>query len=223
MNFYVIEPVGGIRFGTKWAYADQLDPVERGDAPECPVCGSAVGGLAWLPPHRVKLSSAKPEKWGDVLWGAGFLLMVSDRFKSAYEAEGLTGVTTFYQPAKVVRIGKGRTGDLPASLPAYHLIEIAWNGANQDDLASEVARERPVRCSYCRAGGFPRRQQGIIIEPGSWTGADIFSPRGAPVEVIVSERFKQVVEAYKLKNLWLVPSEKYAYDDHRRGLWYVRE
>jgi len=96
MNFYVLEPDGGLLFGTKWAYADQMDPVRRGEGDDCPVCGGPIGGLRWLPPHRIKLSSAKPEKWGDILWGAGFLLMVSDRFKMIYEAEGLTGITVFH-------------------------------------------------------------------------------------------------------------------------------
>lgn len=223
MNFYVLEPDGGLLFGTKWAYADQVDPVRRGESKKCPVCGGHVTGLSWLPPHRIKLSSAKPEKWGDILWGAGFLLMVSDRFKTIYEAEGLTGITVFHPPAEIVRVGRGKAGDLPPSLPQYHLIEIVWNGANQDDVASEVVREKPVKCSYCRVGGFPRRQQRIAIEQGSWAGVDIFTPRGAPVRIMVSERFKQVAEAHALKNVWLIPAEKYAYDEHRPGLWYVRE
>jgi hypothetical protein len=223
MDFYVLEPVGGILFGTKWAYADQVDPVHRGNGKTCPVCGSPVGGRSWLPPHRVKLSTAKWEKWGDFVWGAGFLLMVSDRFRAAYEAEGLTGITVFHPAAEIVRVGNKKAGDLPPSLPEYHLIEVVWDGANQDDVASEVVRERSVVCSYCRVGGFPRRQQGIVIEQGSWTGADIFTPRGAPIEIMVTERFKQVAEAHQLKNAWFIPSERYAYDDHRRGLWYVRE
>ena len=223
MNFHVLEPDGGLLFGTKWAYADQMDPVRFGKGDKCPVCGGAIGGRRWLPPHRIKLSSAKPEKWGDFLWGAGFLLMVSDRFKRIYETEGLTGITVLHPPAEVLRVGSKKTGDLPPSLPQYHLIEIVWNGANQDDAVSEVMRERSVKCTYCRVGGFPRRQQRITIEQESWAGDDIFTPRGAPARIMVSERFKQIAEVHKLKNVWLIPSEEYAYDEHRPGLWYVRE
>jgi hypothetical protein len=223
MNFCVLKPNGGIRFGTKWAYADQVDPVLHGEGSKCPVCGGPVSLLRWLPPHRIKLSSAKPEKWGDFVWGAGFDLIVSARFKATCETEGLTGITTFHPPAEVVRVGRKKTGDIPPSLPMYYLIEIEWNGANQDDLASEVVRERSEKCSYCRVGGFPSKQSKTIIEEGSWTGADIFTPRGSPVSIMVSERFAEVVEAYALKNAWLIPAEKYGYDDHRPGLWYVRE
>ena len=149
--------------------------------------------------------------------------MVSDRFKRIYEAEGLKGITVFHSPAEIVRVGRKNTGDLPSSLPHYHLIEIVWNGANQDDAASELVQGKPVKCSYCRVGGSPRRQQRIAIERGSWTGADIFTPRGAPVRIVVSERFKQAAEVHNLRNAWLIPSEKYGYDQQRPGLWYVRE
>lgn len=219
-NFYVLEPDGGLLFGTKWAYADQVDPVQLGESKKCPRCGGAVSLLRWLPPHRIKLSSAKPEKWGDFLWGAGIDLMVSNRFKTIYEAEGLTGITMFYPPAEIVRVGRRKTGDLPSPLPEYHLIEIIWNGANLDDEASQAIRKE-AKCEFHR--GAVESLEHIVIEPGSWTGVDIFEARGLPGRVVVSERLKQVIEAYKLKNAWLIPAGKYAYDEHRPRLWYVRE
>jgi len=78
-------------------------------------------------------------KWsrnGGILWGAGFLLLVSERSKTVYEQEGLTGITAFL-PVEVVRVGTRKTGDLPPGLPTYYLIEIVWGGANQDDQASK--------------------------------------------------------------------------------------
>jgi len=38
---------------------------------------------------------------------------------------------------------------------------------------------------------------------------------------MVSERFKEVVERYGLKNAWFIPAEKFAWDEDRPGLWYV--
>lgn len=116
----MLEPEAGNRFGTKWAYADQIDPVDRGECKKCPVCGSPVSGLEWLPPHLIKLSSAKPEKWGDFVWGAGFKLIVSQFFRQTYKKEGLVGLA-FYPPAEIVRLGRGKTGVLPANLPTYYL------------------------------------------------------------------------------------------------------
>jgi hypothetical protein len=221
ISFYVLKPAGGMRFGTRWAYGEEVDPVVIGEGDKCPVCGRPVGALRWLPPHRVRLSSAKPEKWGDFVWGAGFDVMVSARLKLVYETEHLTGISIFHPAAKIVSMG--RTRDMPSRIPTYHPIEILWNGANQDDTASGVTFGSPVHCSYCRAGGLPRRQSKLAIDERSWTGADIFTPRGAPVPIMVSEHFKQVFEAYDLRNAWFVPADRYAYDDRHLGLWYVRD
>ncbi len=222
MKFYVLKPEKGMLFGTKWAYGEPVDPVIVSEEAEhyCPVCGRPVSSLKWLPPRPVKLSSAKPEKWGDFVWGAGFLLLVSERFKAAYEREGLTGITAFL-PVEVVRVGTRKTGDLPPGLPTYDLIQIVWGGANQDDQASRVVVEEEPECAYCRVGGGWTRQEGIILEEGSWTGVDIFTARGAPVPILVSERFKEVAERYGLKNAWFIPAEKFAWDEDRPGLWYV--
>ena len=222
MKFYVLKPERGELFGTKWAYADKVDPVVISEEAEdyCPVCGSPVAMLKWLPPHRVKLSSAKPEKWGDFVWGAGFTLLVSERFKEIYEREGLKGIKWF-KPVEIVRVGTRKTGDLPPGLPTYYLIAVLWDGANQDDRASKVVWKRMPECTYCRAGGWAVRQEGIIIEEGSWKGVDLFTARGAPVPIMVSERFKEVVEKYGLKNAWLIPAEKFGWEEGRPGLWYV--
>lgn len=221
MKFYVLEPEGGL-FGTKWAYADKVEPVVMSDEAEdyCPVCGQAVSMLKWLPPYRVKLSSADPKKWGDFVWGAGFTLLVSERFKAIYEREGLKGIKRF-ERVKVVQVGKRKTGDLPPGLPTYYLIAVIWDGANQDDQVSKAMFKQPPKCAYCRVGRGRVRQEGIILEEGSWKGVDLFTARGAPVQVMVSERFKGIVERYGLKGAWLIPGEKYGWDESRPGLWYV--
>ena len=89
-TFYVIKPAEGIRFGTKWAYAEINEPSQDDDPDICPVCQEPVTLLKWIPPLNIKLSRSHPNGWGDFLWGAGFYLMVSDRFKEIYEKEGLT-------------------------------------------------------------------------------------------------------------------------------------
>ena len=48
--------------------------------------------------------------------------------------------------------------------------------------------------------------------------------RGMPGDIIVSERFREVAERHTLKDCWLVPAQKCAYDEKRRErFWYVRE
>lgn len=224
-KFYVLEPEEGIRFGKKWVYAEVVSPVNYEDAERCPVCGGFVSMKKWAQPHRVKLSSAKPEKWGDFVWGAGFSLLISQRFKEIYETEELTGFAEISPPVEFIRMGKLKTGEFPISPPIYHHVYVPWGGANQDDIASGLIYEKPdnIKCSYCRVGVAWRKQEKIVIEEGSWNGTDIYKPRNSPVEFVVSERFKKVAEKYKLKNIWLIPVEKYGYDERRYGLWYVHE
>lgn len=220
-NFYVLKPDGG-RFGTKWAYGEEAEPTKIGDSAafSCPVCAMEMGMLQWLPPHYLKLSSAKPEKWGDFLWGTVFPMMVSSRFKELYESEKLSGITKYYPPATIVRVGRKKTGDLLPELPIYHLVDIVWNGANLDDERSGVIRKR-LECGYHR--GAVEVVEQVVLEANSWTGADIFEARGLPGDILVSERFKQVIEQNKLTNALFIPTEKYAYDEHRPGGWYIRE
>ncbi len=213
MRFFVLRPEGRL-FGTKWAYADILDPFNTADVgPRCPRCNETVGSLVWQPPYRVKLSSSKPEKWGDFLWGAGLDLAVSERFKIVYEEEGLRGIERFGPLLEVVRMGTKKTGDLTPVPPAYYLVEVAWNGANLDDDASGMIRTRSA-CSYCRRGNFSRYDS-IVIERESWNGADIMKLRGLPGTIVVSQRFAEVSRSQGLRNVLLVPAEKVAYDEAR--------
>jgi len=223
MRFYVLEPEGG-RFGTKWAYADVLDPHHTEDVgPRCPVCGETVGPLVWLPPHRIKLSSAKPEKWGDFLWGPFSPFMVSERFKQVYYQEGLRGIVHFWPPAEIVRMGTKKTGGLTPQPPTYCLVEINWDGAAMDEKASEVVVQYPGKpeCSCCRQSGRGLlKQKGIFLEAGSWKGEDMFRARGTG-EILVSEWLREVAERHKLRNVRFIPAEKYGYE--HPGRWYVRD
>jgi hypothetical protein len=215
MRFYVFDAEGGM-FGTKWAYADPVKPeYTREGMPRCPVCQGAVSGLRWLPPHRVKLSSANPAKWGDFVWGAGIDLLVSARFKAIYEQEGMKGITTFYPPAEIVRVGKQKTGDLPPDLPVYHETEVERLGPELDIKSCGMVLTRGAKqCNYCHlvSNGRKIRWERVVINPDSWQGEDIFFPRGGPWYV-VSERFKQIAKHYGLANVVFIPSEKYAYKE----------
>jgi hypothetical protein len=223
-EFYVLEPVDNY-FGTKWAYAEDVDPVNLGSVDRCPVCGDILSLKPWLPPYRAKLSSAKPEKWGDFLWVGGTSLAVSTRFRKIYEREGLRGVESFSGPIEVVRYGTRKTGDFPILPPEYFIIRVPWGGANQDDIASGVTRENPevIKCLYCRTGWSRQKQPRIIIEDGSWDGSDIFRPRGTPIKYMVSEKFRGVCEKYQVTNVWLIPGMEFGYDEKYPGNWYINK
>lgn len=223
MKFYVLIPEDGQRFSANWTHAELVSP-QFGEGDLCPACGAPVNMRKPLPPHNIRLSSSDPKKWGDFVWGADFLLFVSERFAKAYLEEGLSGIRIFHPPATISKIGKHYTGSAIHPLPAYQLIDVEWNGANQDDTVSGLVNENPdgVKCSYCRTGGFLLRQHGVELEPNSWTGVDIFTPRGAPVELLISERARLAFEKHRLTNMRVVPAEMFAYDRLRPGQWYVR-
>lgn len=216
-QFYVLIPEGG-RFGTKWAYGEKVDPVNRGEPDEyCPECGAPVTGLKWLPPYRIRLSSANPNKWGDFLWGVDFALMISGKLLKLYLKEYLSGIRAYTPPVEITRVGKFKHGYLPDNLPTYHLLDIPWDGANQDDESSELewlGAPREYYCSYhARGKNIIRKQKRIIIEPGSWKGGDLFYVRGAPKVLLITERFERILWENNIKNVMITPAEVFSYSD----------
>ncbi len=222
-KFCVLQPEGGITSGGQWATASSFDPPTLGNSQKCPVCGKPVTARRWMPPHQVKLSRARPSKWGDFMWGPASSLLVSQNFKQIYEQEGLTGISSFSDPVEIIRMGSLKNGQFPAAPPVYQVVKVLWGGANQDDKASGLKLSDPltIKCTHCRFTRSGRKQDRVIIEPGTWNGKDVFIPRNAPVPFLVTERFKQVVEDHHLTNAWFIPTEYYAYDSTRWGQWYV--
>ena len=224
-EFYVLEPDGGL-FGIKWAYAENIEPVILGEVSDrCPICNRGIGLKPWLPPYKAKLSSAKPEKWGDFLWIGGTSLAVSKRIMDLYFQEELSGIKSFTGPIEIVRYGTRKTGDVPIIPPEYYVIRVPWGGANQDDIASGVNHERPeaIKCNYCRVGWSKRTQPRIIIEKNSWNGEDIFRPRGSFVQEMVSDKFKKILEKNNATNIKLIPENRYGYDEKRHPNRYINE
>jgi hypothetical protein len=165
-----------------------------------------------------------PRKWADFIWGAGFPLLVSSRFREIYVSEGLKGITEFNGPVEIIDKNI-RSPEMPVSTnPVYFLIHVPWGIGNQDDMASKVIHKIPekIRCTYCRIGVSKKTQDGVFLEKGSWDGSDIFKPRGAPVEFMVSEKFKVIVEKYQLKNAWLILSSTYRHDSEFPGKWLMK-
>jgi hypothetical protein len=226
MRFYVLEAFEAMIFHWRWAYALSEEPKNRGDAICCPICGSAMSMLRWLPPYYIYLSSADPRKWGDFVWGSGINApLVSARFKEAYERTSLRGILDFRGPVEIVRIGKRRRGDLPAALPTYYIADIERMGPaiNPDAEERVYTPGTRVPCRFCLVpkGGYLLRQERTVIDTDTWQGEDIFIARGEGSRPIVSERFKEFVEQNWFTNVWLIPIDYYAYDSPLGGA-YIR-
>jgi hypothetical protein len=205
-QFYVIRPSGNRRFGDEYAFADILPPQNADEDRAkgvCPRCGDGLGSLTWFPPHRVKLSS---ERYPDLLWGAGFDLAVSGRFRELYEAAGLQGIVRFDPPMEIIRVRGTPVEGVKPPPPEYHNVLIVHGGADLDDELSNARRDRGL-CDYCRQS--IRAVDRVILRPGSWAGADIFKAYGLPGHRLVTERFKRLVEENELTNALFIPAEEY--------------
>lgn len=208
MDFYVLQP-DGMMFGTKWAYGELIKPVSFGEAPMCPVCHSRpVASRAWLEPRKIRLSSSKPAKWGDLVWGAGFAFLVSGKMKHAYLQYKLTGIETFLPPVEIYQAGKKAPHALP-DLPLYYPVQIELLGANINDIESEVLRN-PHHCHYCRGDVISIKK--VVVNEASWHGSDIFVARGLYGVILISDKFKKIVEMEGLTNIHLIPATEFNYD-----------
>src|SRR5690242_8555428 len=78
-----------------------LNPV-RGDAPHCPLCGGYTGMLPLLPPVRVEVEAWGTE-FGDLAFGPGEELLVSDHFWKHYGTSSLVGLS-FVGSAEVAKV-----------------------------------------------------------------------------------------------------------------------
>lgn len=182
-----------------------------GDAPQCPKCGRFIGMLTWLPPFRVEIETWGKE-FGDVVKAGPYDFLVSDRFKRLYNEHRFTGLVG-YEPVEVARVKRHRNSD--AELPNYFKTSVVRSQTSIDQDASgfEWQGDEPIcpECLWPRTSCTLRGYKGIVIKSGSWTGEDIFHPRGSPVNVMVSKAFRDACVANQIKNLVFLPAETYSW------------
>jgi len=211
--FYVLEQpragspedvVGGTR-------ALQEEGFNVGDAPRCPKCGRFTGMLTWLPPYRVELETWG-KHFGDIVEAGGNDLIVSHRFKQLYESHELKGLMRF-EPVEIVRVKRHRKSS--AELPEYFKASVCRSQTSIDQEASrfEWQGDEPIcpECLWPQSSCTLRGYKCIVIKSGSWTEEDIFHPRGSPVNVIVSRRFRDVCVENELKNVVFLLAGSYAW------------
>jgi hypothetical protein len=197
------------------ADVDTVEPENFGEAPRCPSCGVFIGLLPWLPPYRVELE-VHGQELGDFLKAPGYRLLISERFAEAFRAEGLTGLEGFH-PVEVLRVRrKGKGARKPLTVPRYQVVWPCYGRGAVDLVLNRVRTVETPTCLECRTGGI-NAINGFVLEPGTWSGEDIFRPRGIQGRIIVSERFKDFAERHHLTNVVLTPTESYVWDPGKLG------
>ena len=208
MSFYVLESPRDVQGGAVTDYLP-TKPVHDGEAPKCPCCGDHVGMIPWLPPHRAVLE-VWGRQFGDIAFGPGDELLVSEHFAVLYETNGLTGLSSFNEVciARVKRRGRARVRGQP---PKYYCVSVVRSRVAVDGKASGLVLEEPWTCEECR-GGFLVRATRVVLEEHSWSGEDIFFARGLPGTILVSQRFKEFFERNQINNGMLIPASEYSFD-----------
>jgi hypothetical protein len=191
--------------------AERVGPRRLGTAPKCIACGRYIGMRPWMPPYRICLK-VYGDGLGD-LAGAHLGLadiFVSSKLRQCCDAAGMSGID--FAPAQVVRVQlNGSRGHL--SLPeTYHHATIARGRAALDVERSD-AQFPFVDCQECRSMRQLIRAKRIILEEGTWDGLDVFEARGLAGKIIVSDRFAEMCERQKLKNVHLVDAAGYSFDE----------
>ena len=139
--------------------------------------------------------------------GDGFL--VSERFTEAYHRENLTGFSGFL-PVEVVRTVRRSRSRKPFQVPRYLYAWSEFSHTSVDVVRSHFHRDKPFTCDWCRQS-LLHGIRGFFIEEGSWTGEDVFRPRGLAGINVVSERFADFVQRHGFTNMLLIPTEQYLF------------
>jgi hypothetical protein len=183
---------------------------KTGPSPCCPKCGGFAGWPEWLPPRKAELELFTRE-FADLAPMSGNDLLISERFAQMYRETGLIGLRGF-SPVEIKGVRCRYKMKVPR--PKYLYAVPAESMAAFDSVASECEWEVPPACDLCR-GGARIRWKRTLLEPGAWSGEDIFSARGS-TEIMVSCRFKTMCDDHGLKIPRLVPAETYGVQAWRR-------
>lgn len=211
MNFYALgdlnRPKGPA--DTEWL---PVEGAATDDAPRCPICGSFIGPRPLLPIVDIELK-AWGHEWGDLAFGVGDELLMSERAMEIMLAAGIKGLEGFL-PTRTVRATAKIRGI--AAPPQYVAARLNRGCATVDERRSGMVRKGPTTCYYCRTGGVIQKYDGIFIEDTSWKGCDIFYPWGMPGTILVSERFRALCQNASISNSDVIPAENCKFDFYRK-------
>jgi hypothetical protein len=202
MQFFVLKLKVGTTHET---WFSEMKPARQGEAKRCPACDCFVSMLPWLPPYRAELQ-AYGKALGDIAFGPGGDLLVSDRFRSAWEAANLRGLE--FSPLERIRVRPARLGK---KTPTYFYVLPQPYGTQVDLERSLIETNRPITCNTCKSGGVDNIR-GFVIDESSWTGEDMFEPWGLLGVIVVTDRVRQLRDDYGLTNINLTPVEEYFWD-----------
>jgi hypothetical protein len=194
-----------------WAFADNVDPINYGEAPRCPSCGEWIGMKRWLPPYRVRLvEGTKTPKPADIITGPGFTSFIaSDRFVKEFKRAGLTGVER-WEPVDIEGYNdyEGDPIVAPAVVNRPYTYALLPAPKTRAKLRKAVYKGPPPDCAVCREGRGLESYEGFVVDDASWTGADVFMTTNAGL-LVVTDRFADLCNAGEFTGVHLLPAAKF--------------
>lgn len=179
------------------------------DAFCCPDCGAPVSLRTWLPPCVVHMEFRRAQL-SDFVPGTHEDCLISDRFAKLVKRKKLIGFSGF-DPVRILR-STGRYRKLAGTVPpAYFRVRIARSAAAVNVRRSGIDWDEPPTCRLCRQGTLKRWRR-VVLEPEPAPVEDVFTARGLPGTVLVTQRFREGCTAAALSNLEFIPAEEYGYD-----------
>lgn len=205
MRFFALRPSIGSQAETEY---EPIGQVNYGEAPRCPNCGRLAGMMPWLPPYRVHLHRHGPIL-GDVAFGTGNNLLLSQAFVAGWSTSGLKGLGDV-QPVEIASVCY-RT--LARTLQPYYQIGLQPITTCIDRSRSVIIGPEP-ECMQCGGPGPMDAILALSIDESSWSGEDIFVPWGV-AEFIVTQHVVDMAREHGLTNVTTTPLEEYRWDPLR--------
>jgi len=204
-RFFVVEKL------TEGVHDTEFSKLNRevGPALRCPHCGGFVSALTWQPPFQGELE-LHGKAFGDLIKCSGDDLLVSEHFAAAFTAEGLTGLNGFH-PVEILRVRRRHRKTQQGAPPRYLAVTAAYGKPALDLGRSRLHTSAPVTCGWCRETGVDAID-GLALEEGTWSGEDVFRPRGLSGIILVSERFMRFAQRHACSHFSFIPIDKYVWD-----------
>jgi hypothetical protein len=184
------------------------EPVTRGAAARCPICGIYISAIEWLPPFDVELELYDSE-WEDVTPLPGNDFLVSRAYVDLHHRRGFTGLT---EPALVnivdVKYHKKRLRPPP---PQYYVVRVLHSEIAVDETASGLRRAaKAVPCLRC-GGGYVERFDRIVFAPFDREVPDWFIPRNL-IRYIATDHVVTAIREAGLRGFTFIPCDQAMYD-----------
>jgi hypothetical protein len=200
MNYYIIK--NELFNDSKFAYGTHTNVTEnKGTQKVCEKCKNNLSLLKWLPPHNLELSK---KKISDFIFGTYPGVVFSKKVKDIIKNYDLRGVESFFE---VNLLHKKKTLDYK-----YYYGEISIDNIfiNLDFIEFEYKS----LCTICqKSDSIYSKINGVFFSNIKDINNDIFftSAIGQSV-IIVSEKFKHILEKEKVQNLEFIKTSEYKWD-----------